>query len=87
MPQLNATVEVQSSILSADQTAIVMTFTQSLTQVQLTAQLVQLMNQSAALGTQKATVDKQISALQSQLSLFPLAPITVDPAQDQLLTS
>jgi cell division protein FtsB len=70
--QLSGTAALTSTALSADGTTIVQTFTQNLTQAQLTMALAQAQNQLAQLTAQIANINANIANLQGQLALFPV---------------
>ena len=79
--QLNATATMGTPVLSSNGTSVVQTFTQTLTQAQLTqqlaqsqAQLSQLMVQNSNNLTQQANINAAISNIQAQLALFPVVP-------------
>lgn len=61
-----------STVLSADGTSVVQTFTQSATQAQLTQALAQAQLQLAQQTTQMANSNALIASIQAQLALFPV---------------
>jgi hypothetical protein len=70
-PQMGIKTQLASQVVSDDGTSIVQTFTQTLTQAQLTMQLANSQNQLATLTNQIANVNANIANLQAQLALFP----------------
>lgn len=66
------------SALTGDKKSVVLTYTSTMTQAQLTAQLAALQQQASALQKQSSTVNAQIANIQSQLALFVVAPATVN---------